>query len=208
MFGIGAREFEEIGISMISISIALLIADIGLRGLLVEVPFVETVKQLGVLIITVGAGFILHELAHKFVAQMYGAKAEFRMWPQGLAMMFLFALVFGFVFAAPGAVYIYATQISRKENGIISAAGPVTNMILAIIFLMFLPFAVINFGPKSIISEIALIGYSVNGILALFNLIPIFPLDGSKILRWNWIAWLAIAGTAAAIYVIPIIMFG
>ena len=202
MLGIDEREFEEISIAMISISLAILIADIGITGLF-KYSIVEIAKQMGVLIIAVGAGFVLHELAHKYVAQMYGAVARFRMWTTGLVMMFVFAILLGVIFAAPGAVYIYAPFIRKRENGIISVAGPLTNIALSLIFLSILPFAVMQFGPKSIISEIALIGYSVNGILALFNMLPVFPLDGSKVLNWNWVVWLIVTGLAALVYLGP-----
>ena len=42
---------------------------------------------------TVGLGFILHELSHKFIAQRYGYWAEFRVWPSGLIMAVIFAVI-------------------------------------------------------------------------------------------------------------------
>src|SRR3989338_8238395 len=75
--------------------------------------------------ITVGIGFLFHELAHKIAAQRYGCFAEFRAYDT----MLLLALVlsfFGFVFAAPGAVMI-AGHVTKKENGIISVVGPWMN---------------------------------------------------------------------------------
>jgi Zn-dependent protease len=59
----------------------------------------------GHLIITavgVGTGFMLHELAHKFVAQRYGYWAEYKASPMGLIFTVVMAAMFGFVFAAPG----------------------------------------------------------------------------------------------------------
>ena len=92
------------------------------------------INILPIVMIGVGLGFILHELGHKFVSMKYGYWAEFKLWPQGL----IFALVtsfFGFVFAAPGAVYTYANYVTDEINGKISIAGPIVNIILAIIFL-------------------------------------------------------------------------
>jgi len=133
--------------------------------------------------IGVGSGFILHELAHKYVAIHYGAKAEFRAWRMGLVLAILIPIVtFGrFLFAAPGAVYIYGKDISRKENGIISVAGPLTNIVIAIIFILF---AVTGFFPK-----IFFLAAFINLFLATFNLLPFFPLDGAKVLAWNPIVW-------------------
>src|SRR3989344_7854706 len=90
---------------------------------------------------TAGLGFLLHELAHKFVAQKYGCLAEFRAFDQMLYLAVGLAVLTGFIFAAPGAVMI-AGNITRRENGIISAAGPITNYALAMVFLIlanFLP---------------------------------------------------------------------
>src|SRR3989338_4890519 len=56
----------------------------------------------------VGIAFIAHELiGHKLVAQRFGAEAEFKAWPMGL-LLALVTSFFGFIFAAPGAVYIFA----------------------------------------------------------------------------------------------------
>lgn len=144
-----------------------------------------------IMLIAVGAAFVFHELAHKAVAQKFGCWAEYRMWETGLIMAFFLAVVFGFVFAAPGAVYIQSRfiPITRRENGIISLAGPATNLALAMVFLLLTFLG----GPLGILGRI---GFIVNTWLALFNLIPFPPLDGSKVIAWDKKIWGAATLTA------------
>jgi Zn-dependent protease len=134
---------------------------------------------------TVGSGFVLHELSHKFTAQRYGYWAEFRMWPMGVILALLTSL-FGFIFAAPGATYISGSNISESENGKISLAGPITNVLVASIFL-----PVWFFAQDFFFTFLGFEGVFINIFLALFNLLPIMPLDGAKVFRWGKIKWAA-----------------
>ena len=126
---------------------------------------------------TAGLGFLFHELAHKFLAQHYGCTAEFRAFDQMLYLALGLAALTGFIFAAPGAVMI-AGRVTLRENGIISLAGPLTNFVLAIIFLG-LSFSV----------PILQIGFMINSWLGIFNLIPFGNFDGRKILEWDRYIW-------------------
>lgn len=142
-------------------------------------------------LIAVGLGFVLHELAHKFVAIRYGFWAEYRMWIQGLIFSLIISLV-GFVIIAPGAVYIHGNYISREQNGKISLAGPATNIILAGVFFLLMQYS----AQSPILMLVGLVGFTVNSFLALFNLIPFSILDGAKVFRWNPLIWIVAAAIA------------
>jgi Zn-dependent protease len=104
--------------------------------------------------------------------------------------MFLLAPL-GFIFAAPGAVYIFK-RMGREENGIVSLAGPVMNMILFVIFAgVILLSNLFNFGLSETVFMICYLGMWINALLAAFNLLPLFILDGAKVMAWNWKIWLA-----------------
>ena len=159
-----------------------------------------------IILLTVGVGFVAHELAHRFVANHYGAKAFYRAWPGGLLLMFAMAFVSGgrFLFAAPGAVYIYSSYLSKRENGIISISGALMNFLLAILFL----FIGVAIGLKGTPTALDLaasfirFGTYMNLYLAFFNMIPIPPLDGSKVISWNFPIW------AAFMLILVILVFG
>lgn len=144
---------------------------------------------------TVGLGFILHELAHKYVAQHYKAWAEYRAWTLGLALAVVLALTVGFVFAAPGAVFIYGPHLNKKQNGKIALAGATTNVALALVFL-----GLANAVPG--LREFGLLGANVNLFLGMFNTVPFFPLDGQKVYDWDKRVWLAAFGAQALLYIL------
>ncbi len=140
--------------------------------------------------LTVGTGFLLHELGHKIVAQRYGCFAEFRSFDSMLAFAIIMALFTPFVFAAPGAVMI-AGKVNKRKNGIISAAGPLVNLALALIFL-----GLLFLELPGLFKAIASYGFMINSWLALFNMLPFWQFDGYKIWKWNKLAYAAVAGTA------------
>jgi Zn-dependent protease len=165
------QEIKELLKAWLAISLAFAIAFGGLRtdaGLLIV---------LGVSLLTVGVGFVLHELAHKFVAQRYGADAAFHAFNQMLIFALLTSFV-GIIFAIPGAVFI-KTRLRLDQHGKVALAGPMTNVLLAAVFAFF----VVLF--PGVLGDVATYGLRVNAWLALFNMLPFFGADGATVLSWS-----------------------
>lgn len=140
------------------------------------------------------SAFILHELAHKFLAQFYRAWAEFRLILYGAVITAISAIpFFPFKFIAPGAVFI-GGPISESKNGRISLVGPLTNIALCSGFML----AYMATEPSQTILSV---GARFNAWIALFNLIPFMGLDGSKIFSWNKLVWVATFAASIGLYV-------
>lgn len=138
------------------------------------------------------SAFLSHELMHRFVARKFNCVAFYKMWIEGIIFGLLFMIV-GIKFVAPGAVIIYPYQFGRwgfrvthltmTEMGIISVSGIFINIFFAIIFKSFS--GAVIFQGMDLFASMSF----VNAWLALFNLIPIPPLDGSKIFKWKPLLW-------------------
>ena len=191
------KEIRDLIISFIVIALAfsILYSNRDFNGILFIFPIVA---------IGVGAGFIFHELGHQFAAMHYGYWAEYQLWPTGLVIA-LVSSFFGFIFAAPGAVVIYSQGMEKSENGLVSLAGPAVNIVLGLIFLGILnSLGQVTDYNSYIIALICLLGTRINFFLATFNLLPIPPLDGSKVMSWSIPVWIL----AFAVSAILLIVFG
>ena len=136
---------------------------------------------------------IIHEIAHGYVALLNGdptARMLGRLTlnpvphidPVGSILLPLLLLIsqssFLIGWAKPVPVNPLNFRNFRWGEFAVSAAGPVSNLALAAIFSVLLRLGLENPG----LTQLAYYGVSINIILALFNLIPIPPLDGSHIL--------------------------
>ena len=128
------------------------------------------------------SGFILHELAHKYVAQGYGLWAEFRVNMTGLLLTAI-SIVSPIKFIAPGAVMI-AGFADSERMGRTAFAGPLVNIVITTALLFVLPIL-----PSAALYQAVLAGATINAFLALFNLIPFAVFDGQKVYAWNRRYW-------------------
>ena len=192
------NEIRDLIIAFIVISIAFAISNVGLDAY-------GFISILPIIMIGVGIGFLLHELGHKYVSMNYGYRSEFEVWPLGLVIALATAFI-GWVFAAPGAVKIYADKMTDEINGKISIAGPMANMALALVFLAIaaLIYPLKSYSIVQLIYLICTVGFSVNSFLAAFNLLPFYTLDGIKVLKWNAKAWIIIFAISAIMLLISI----
>jgi Zn-dependent protease len=163
---------------------------------------VGTIMILLIAAVTVGTGFLLHELAHKVVAQHYHCWAEFRA-DNTMLLFALFSSMLGFLFAAPGAVMIYGPHITPRQNGIISAVGPLTNYLFALSFLLLLYLV-----PGAFFQATAEYGFMINSWLGVFNMIPFMNFDGAKIFKWNYFVWGAMVGVGVGLLILKMVLFG
>ena len=186
------KNFETSRTAIIDITKAWVIISVAFAIVLTRGDLFSTQLLFNFLLsgLTVGIGFLFHELSHKVIAQRYGAIAEFRAF-NPMLLLALAMSFFGFIFAAPGAVMIAGGHINIRRNGLISVAGPITNLVLALLFLI-----IKSFDLSSWINTLGQYGFFINSWLALFNMIPFWNFDGRKVFVWNKTVWISIVAIA------------
>jgi Zn-dependent protease len=160
----------------------------------------STLTIAGVILIVIPS-ITSHEAAHGFVADRLGDPTARRLGRLTLNPIphidpfftiilpaFLILTHAGFIFggAKPVPVDVSRLHNPRRDWALVGAAGPLTNLLLAVALSALLSLGVHAglLGPASTATEVLTIGIFVNVLLAVFNLIPIPPLDGSRVAQY------------------------
>ncbi len=143
--------------------------------------------------------FLIHEIAHKLVAQHYGLWAEFRLILFG-ALLTLLSIISPFKIISPGAVMI-AGYASKESVGKTAVAGPSVNIVLSLV-----SFA-LTFVPLGPFFAVAVFSAALNAFIAIINLVPVGMLDGLKVFHWNKLVWSIVFVMSIALIVIIFILY-
>jgi Zn-dependent protease len=163
---------------------------------------------------------VLHELAHAYVATWLGdpsPRADGRLSlnpivhldPLGTAMFVITALVSDFIFGWAKPVMVNPRYFRRPQidMALVAVAGPATNLLLALGCVAWL----IHGSVDGTLRDVVIRAFEVNVVLGVFNLIPIPPLDGSRIVaalmpralhaRWSQLDQVGMIALFAVIFV-------
>ena len=146
--------------------------------------------------------FIGHEMAHKFTAQHYGMWSEFRMNSMGYYLSAI-AILFSVPIFGTGTVYTSGTS-NRDHDAKANLAGPLSNFILASVLVAVAIISTMTLSLGLLVNVLFLVQYGViiNGILGVFNMIPIRPFDGATVKDWSIPVWLTLTIALVAMIVI------
>ena len=151
------------------------------------------IQNLSIYALPILTAITLHEAAHAYAAKYFGDSTAYALGrmslnpikhidPVGSIIVPLITSLAGFTFgwAKPVPYNPYNLKNKRQGEFLIALAGPLSNIVIALIFGLIIRF--VEQGVMTLFIQIASYIVLINIVLAVFNLIPIPPLDGSKLL--------------------------
>ncbi len=146
---------------------------------------VGTVNSVIPALLAVGVAFFVNKIAHNLLASKFGCAAYYKLWLPGI-IFGLLLMIMGFKFPVVGLIIVHpfafgrwgfkSRRLSMMEEGLVGFIGPASNIMLAMLFSLF---------PGSFFSYMSF----VSAYFAIFNLLPIKPLNGYRIIVWKPLAW-------------------
>lgn len=188
------RELRDITVSTLALGFAFAVLFFGdsSPGFLLTGEFLPAFAAATVL---TAVSFVPHEMSHLVSARATKSHAEYRMWNPGVVIAVLSSFL-GVVFAAPGGIQMHTLKGERyghwelnltvKDIGLVAVLGPLMNIMLAVIFAFLAGVFVLTFQGQNLL----VLGSRLNAYIAVFNMIPFYPMDGYKVLRWDSRLWL------------------
>ena len=130
-----------------------------------------------------GLALCAHEIAHWYLNRKYQCSTEVQFWGLGSIIMFLTAWLFGNVFAQPTLTVVRSRiPLEKRSLGLIMLSGPVFSILIAIACLFLIPLG-------GIFRTAGMLGFSINLLAGVFELLPVTPCDGKEVFAWNKFVW-------------------
>jgi Zn-dependent protease len=173
---------------------------IGIGALVIGILFYYATRlpidpvTIAIYVVMGGAALIAHELAHRCMNYRFGSRTEVQFWGLGTGIMVVTSWLFGNVFAQPTLTMASSdTPVSKRDLGLVMLAGPILSIVIAILCLF-----LIQFG--GIFATAGAIGFSINLLAAVFEMLPINPCDGRDVYTWNRGIWALVFLPLIAVY--------
>jgi Zn-dependent protease len=131
----------------------------------------------------IGAGLVLlvHEFMHNATSHRFDIESEFRISAIGMIAVAITSVLFGNVFAVPGRTIVYGDP-TQDQRGKIALSGPVVSFIMVLLFWLLADYG-------GFVGAIGLAGFNVAFIMAVYEMLPITPMDGKEVKSWKRWVW-------------------
>lgn len=196
---IGSRATEKLYLGFSQKEILVLLAGTLLIGILFlyadRQPFEPA--MIAIYIVMGGLGLVIHELAHLYFEHKFNCRTEIQFWGIGTLIMALTAWLFGNVFAQPFLTLVHSPQpLEKRTVGHMMLSGPAISTVIAFLCLLLIPMG-------GLFRTAGMIGFVMNMVTAVFELLPIPPCEGKEIFGWNKLVW---AGAFVPLFLVYLFM--
>ena len=138
---------------------------------------------IGIYVVMGGVALIIHEIGHWYLTRKYECYTEVRFWGLGAVIMVITSWLFGNVFAQPTLTLVrHRVPLEQRSIGLIMLSGPALSVLIALLCLCIVPLG-------GLFAAAGMIGFMINLMTGIFELLPIPPCDGSDVRQWSRAVW-------------------